>query len=549
MRLYDLNESKLYIDSAFLYQKDIKETSLFGHLYNTCAVYYSLILNDSASHLNYYRAIEFYEKAGMTNELISIYHNLAFSYIQKNDTETLKKIIEKMRLLALAQNKHEDIIDTYRIIAFYYSNLYKKNQQSINLDSAIYYDKQAISIFESKSSQITRPNEIAYNYINLASNLLENGCFHPDTIIDVLAKAEKMSNPNDTVMMINLYWVKGLIAYNNDEYVKAEQLFSDQLSLMEHWSINNPLLAYTSLYQKLSEIFEKKENYLQALEYERKRNDYLRQIHDTQKYETVRELETKYEVRQKEQEISRLTEMNAYQKKINILYLSVSVLFIIASFITVNWFRLKKKMVETQLALTYSEKNEANLKIKLKEDQLEKTKLEKYEALLDSHFKKEQIVEMDNELKSLKNEQQQLNILIDKYTVRLKEYEKKKSFETVFSTSDIINTNILNDIYLLINKRFKNDSKHTEYIERLSMIDDTFFYRLKKRDKGNVLSVLDIKRCITFLIGMETFQVAEFFSVEPTSIHQTRHRLKCKLNIEKEMDLDMFLKQLLFERE
>ena len=547
IRVFAIDRAKIYIDSAAQYEKQVKDPSLLGFLYGKYGDYYSYKLNEPEAHKNYYKAIEYYEKAGTTNNLVQIYHNLAFSFIQKEDTGALKKIIDKLLPLTLMRSENMDMIDTYSIIAFYYGILYNKEKRLAFLDSAVYYDKRAISIFETTDSispKTVRPEEIAYNYLNVASNLLEEGFTHPDTVSIYLAKAEALANPIDTAMTINLYWIKGQIAYKKGEIERAKQLFGNQLVLMDHWVKSETLFLYADLYQILSEISEKQKDYGKALVYERKRNNYLNQIHDARKYEIIRELETKYEVQGKEQKIVQLSELTHYQKKIINLYFFILVLFFITFFFIANWFRLKKKVNKKQLALIHSEKNEAILQSKLKEEQLKKEKLEKYDVLLDNHFKNKQVLEMDDELEKLKSEQQKLNTLIDEYTDRINSYEKKKSGDNLFMANDSVNSILLSDLFELISRRIKNASQQKEYHERLTTIDDTFFQRLKESAEEE-LSVLDTKRCLAFLIGMEVPDIAECFSVEQRSIHQAHYRLKNKLKVEKEMDLDIFLKQLI----
>ena len=202
IRNYAIDQAKIYIDSAALYEKQINDPSVLGFLYSIYGDYYSFKLNEWEAHSNYYKAIAYYEKAGKTDYLIEIYHNLAFSYIQKHDTETLKKIIDKLLSISSTQNENENEnenenkINTYRIIAFYYGILYEKEKLAFSLDSAIYYDKQAISIYEttaSSSPSVARPEDIAYNYLNVASNLLEKSFIHPDTVDYYLAKAENLA--------------------------------------------------------------------------------------------------------------------------------------------------------------------------------------------------------------------------------------------------------------------------------------------------------------------------------------------------------------------
>jgi hypothetical protein len=245
-----------------------------------------------------------------------------------------------------------------------------------------------------------------------------------------------------------------------------------------------------------------------------------------------------------EPEVARLTEIAANHKKQDRLLFFSLILILIAFFVAIRLFRLKKKTTETLLALITSEKNEAIRLSKLREEQLEKAKFEKYDVLLDGHFKRIQISEMDNELKELKSELQKLNVLIDDYSCKLSEHEKKKSQAIVFETRDTSHTSIFFDLYELIKKRIKDIAVQKEYIEKLTTIDDAFFQRLKKRAENKNLSVLDIKRCIALLIGMKASDIAECFSVEAHTIHQSSYRLKRKLKVDKDTDFNQLLKQL-----
>lgn len=140
IRSYHFEPAKVYLDSAFLYKKKVNDHNILGYLYAKYGDYYSLIPNEAQAHFNYYKAINYYQKAERTDLLIPIYHNIAFSYIQKNDTKSLKKIIDKMQPL-ITEKDTSNIIDTYCILAFYYNATYEKEKLSIFLDSAIYYDK------------------------------------------------------------------------------------------------------------------------------------------------------------------------------------------------------------------------------------------------------------------------------------------------------------------------------------------------------------------------------------------------------------------------
>jgi len=300
---------------------------------------------------------------------------------------------------------------------------------------------------------------------------------------------------------------------------------------------------YAELFGMMAKVSEAQQKYVTALDYERMRIDYLTRIHDAQKYEIIRELETKYEVQRKEQEIIQLTELNDYRKKANYLYMGLIILGFGFSLFFFHWIRQKKKATEAQLELSRLEKRDAMMQIRLREEKLKKTELEKYEALLENHFKGEQISEMDEELKELRKEQDQLNLLIATYADKVKEYEVRRSQQIVFATSQTYYTSLTRDIYDLSTKRLANNKELKEYTGKLLNMQDSFFDTLNTKSSES-LSALNIKYCICFYIDMKIEHIAECFSVEPRSVHIARHRLKSKFNISKEQDVNTFLKQM-----
>ncbi|MDR3268166.1 MAG: hypothetical protein LBT83_03770 [Tannerella sp.] len=544
LNAHDLPQAKVYLDSAGLYEKDVTDPEVAGTLYMDYGLYYSLALNDLDAHQNYYKALACFEKAGKTDMSIPIYHNLAFSYIQKEDTSSLKKIIDRMLPLALKHNDPTDRVNTYRIMAFYFDCMYEKSdKQAIYLDSAIYYDTQVLSLFESAGDALhLRAEEIAYDYVHYASNQLKRGTTRPDTLVAYVDKAGRLSHPADTAMRINLYWLRGEIAYRRGQLDDAEQVFHEQLALMNRWQNPNELSMYLDLYDRLSEIAKMTGKHREALALERQKTACLNQIHDAQKYEIVREMETKYEVSLKEQEIIRLTELNHFRRKTNQLYFWISLSGFTALIFVISWLRSKKKEADSRLALVRIEKKEAALQTQLKEEQLKKMELEKYEALLDTHFKKQHISGLDSELEALREEQCRLNEQVGEYADRVQRYENRALHEWTPNTSDPYFSGIVRDVYDLISKRMDDVPEKNVYLEKLSLVRDDFLIRMLERCAD--LSVLTLKYGVCFFIDMKVTHMAGCFSIETRTVHMIRYRLKTRLRIGKDVNLCMYLKQI-----
>ena len=562
-REYNFEQAKTYLDSASFRVEKVNDSIFLGYYYQLLGTYYTYKRNDSEAHANYYTAIDYYEKAGEISQLSPIYYNLAISYIQQNDTGKLRQIVGKMQDISFKQKNEILLMNLYEIKAYYYSSLYEKRNQPVNLlDSIICYEHKAISIFENNPSiQSQKPN-IAYNYVRLADNWIGKQAYNPDSVSYYLRKGEQYANPLDTALTINSLNVKGEMAYSENRYKEAENIFKQQIGLMDQWSGKGNLSMYVVLCDRLSKISEIKGDYASALKYERKKIDSLNTIHDAERRKIIDELEFKYETKQKDMEIKQLQKINRFRTYIGYLYIGLLILSLVSFFFIVRWLRMRKKAADSQLQLIEKEKSEIESQAKLqesqlqlhksqlrlrekqaqlKEEKLKKVELEKYEALLENHFKEEEIKERDKDLIALKKEQEDLNTQIQDFTERLHQYEqnqqRRKQPDTYFhSIVDELNTSIVT--------KLGASEKQKEYIATLQRMDAVFFLK-EVYANGDDLSIMNLKYCLAFAIGMNTQDIADCFNVWPQSVHMARYRLRSKFQMDKAIDFDLFLRQWL----
>jgi len=60
------------------------------------------------------------------------------------------------------------------------------------------------------------------------------------------------------------------------------------------------------------------------------------------------------------------------------------------------------------------------------------------------------------------------------------------------------------------------------------------------------ISPIYIRYCICFIIGMSIKDIADCFCVEISSIYTARSRLRNLLKLEKDADIDVYFKNLIF---
>ncbi len=537
-----LDSAKIYLDSISLYADQVTEAYLLGSYYNYYATYCSLKQQEAEAHDYYYKAIAYYESTEHTYILIAIYHNLAVSYIQKKDTEHLKQILDKMLPLVSPGTNTYNWLNTCELLSFYYECLYEKdNRHTAFLDSAICYCRRVITMYETHTDPVIQPSEIANTYLHYVSTSLKKGSYDMDTIASCLRKADDLMMVRDTSQQINRLWLEGEIHYQQGHYATAKQHFLAQKALMDVWSPQKEYSIYVDVCDRLGDIAEMQGDYRSALAYQQQKAECLTHIHDAQRYEVIRELETRYEVSRKEQAIDQLTTANNFRKMINILALFLLLSGITAFAFVIRWIRQKRKTVIAQLKLIRMEKDNAMLLVQLKEKELNDTISEKCVALVDNYFKDEQIAGMDQELQALRQDQQQLNLRIRSY---VEAQEKTQAADLSFATQDAMNTSLIREVYDLISKRMDNAlPEKQEYADRLAATTDRFFTSLREQSP-EVLSALNLKYALCFRIDMKNEHIAHCFSVEPSSVRMTRHRLKTTLHVEKGMDVGRFLRMI-----
>ena len=201
-----------------------------------------------------------------------------------------------------------------------------------------------------------------------------------------------------------------------------------------------------------------------------------------------------------------------------------------------------KKNTKRRALLIKAEKDETGQKLKIMEEEACKMQLEKSEILSDYRSKEMELESKNKEIKQLINEKESLNKQIEEFMLKINEceliYEKQQEQKKEVQLLSLL---FMDEIAKLIVKKLP---KKEEYIEALKQIDRQYVYSLKKSFNGN-LSIPYLKYCVCFAIGMEIGEVSECFSIEQSSVHVVRYRLKKKFGLNNNDDLDVFLKRQL----
>ncbi len=117
--------------------------------------------------------------------------------------------------------------------------------------------------------------------------------------------------------------------------------------------------------------------------------------------------------------------------------------------------------------------------------------------------------------------------------------DKIQSIKTV-STSD--REQLLTDLEVEIQNKIAVDSDTSVFYERLDKLSDTFYKKLS--DKFPNLSKNEIRLCSLIRLKMESTHIATLQNITQASLNTSRYRLRKKLELNDDVNLDDFIQRL-----
>ncbi|MDR2915438.1 MAG: hypothetical protein LBV74_11495 [Tannerella sp.] len=539
----------LYIDSADIYAEDATSSlALAGYHYTKGTQAINAPYGKKEGYKQFEKAIDYYSQANQDIQYLSyILYNITIYTANQPDTTFAKRLIEKVE--HILQKEYSPFIDfsLSTMKSDLYSMYFNTTKQENMLDSAIFYEKKRIGLFY--SNQDILPEELDYDVLQ-SYLLIAEYCSLRKTpnwgyINECIENAKSIGHTDDSYIMSRIKYTEAISLFEQKKYTEAEKLIIEAENYLsrqinEGGAMYPPETFYSdeATYADLhSRILYATGNYKEALNHNRKKNNLKLRMRDIE----TRELEYLYNTEKEERKIEQLKVINANQLKSTTMLIIVATLLIATMVLLSLWFYTVKNSIKRRSALIKTEKEEAELNLKIKEEQAIKAQLEKYEVLSDYRLKEMELEGKNKAMEQLLKDKKDLDKQIEAYTQKINEYERNndKKQEQVKDETPLSHI-IIDDITKLINKKLP---KNKDSIESLKYIDGQYISALKNSYNGN-LSVPYIKYCICFAIGMGIGDVSECFSIEQSSVHMVRYRLKKKFGLDNNEDLDVYLRRL-----
>lgn len=422
---------------------------------------------------------------------------------------------------ALKTSDYTLLSNCYNAMSTAHEYKYAGNQEKAELDSVLYYLDKSESLYTQYPGQV---NNFAYaiSCVNLASYYLRyfdpsdtkaqtQGNYYANRARTVLKDA-----PNSQEVVASSLGILSEYAKRDGKDAEAERYLLEAYEVM---LTQQPPYYYTmiNVTKGLADFYEKRGDYQKALRFQQYVTEYSNKNFDQQKALKAQKLEIEYQTEKMNSEVRLLKEREKSQQQKSFLSICVAVIsFVCLLFIFRSYhFRLRYSLQrEKQLEL---EKQDSELQVKLEKEEQARLKAEQQLLEVQQQQLKKEV--MANVLQ-LEHKNQMLHNLKDK-----------------LAGGDEVNMHKILKEEMILDSDFENAKM------QIQQVHPDFFQLLNEKAQKK-LTLLDLKLCAYLYLQMDTRQIAQLMHVEAKSVRMSRYRIKQKLGLDKDDDLNGFLQGL-----
>lgn len=457
-----------------------------AQLYYNLSSLYRERLNDEAEAINcYQKAAQLYELLGKYGDAGNCLNGMANIMDAQGNVEKASNYYQKAEDLA---NKSQNIQDQMLVCndrSSFYISLYRQQKKPELLQTAIESLEKGVLLCKKNATQLP-PQYLP----TLLSNLGECYFFQQNygrakyAFIESQQYAEPI-HYRDVVP--NNYAFMGAIAAHGGNAESAVAYLKKAEAALEavNWPTRQRLL------EDISATYAQLGRWDEAYRLSVKQHVVADSVADLARNRLVQTLNTRFEVAQKDREISTLQQKTQQQQLLMVFGVVLATCLLGFVWLTYRSLRLQKRL-NSSLQQIYHD----NL-----------------------HQKERELA-----FRALGNEGKNRLLLELRQTLQQsgREGELKAAFK-------------------LIEQNLQLDDDFEAFRQPFEAIHPFFFEKLQKQSTQK-LSTSDLRYCAYLRMGLSTKEIAAFLNIEPQSIRVAKYRLKQKFTLSKEADFDAFLK-------
>jgi tetratricopeptide (TPR) repeat protein/DNA-binding CsgD family transcriptional regulator len=407
---------------------------------------------------------------------------------------------------------------TYNNLAYYYNKQYNKTNNKAYVDSAsIDYQKAydyGIQIEENSS----RKRTLIVYYLNYNIGNPENEQISLKENLAIYYKALDLIQNDPYLEDLESF------LYNNigSTYNQMGQKDSAEIYLLKSYEIQKDNSNILSVYKlstlnNLAIFYAHRGQFQKAYEYEKLTRNLIEEENQKQFDDDTKALELFYETEKKTNTIQQLEEKNRSYIRQTLLLIGVFILTIMGGLFMFFWLKSRLKLNRQKTEILEAEKKQAELILELEKKEKEQLKInQELLALRQEHLEKQALA---------------TSLHLDEKSKFLEELKQK------LSESGVNLDKVLKENQIL-------ESEFSDLQNIIEQIHPSFFKKLHSHAITK-LTTLDLKYASYIYLNMDNQQIANVLKAETNTVRTTKYRLKQKLGLGKDVDLQLFLQDLI----
>lgn len=524
LNLSDFKKAQLYMDSVEWAGGDGKNLVCRNYVNYAKAIFY-YALDNSEMVVKYCQEILKEAEPDNKDQFLQgrCYYYLYTVYTNYNDFEKSFYYAKKTAMIAGEIADMELLSSACSALGVVYTYRYDREKNKYDLDSVIYYTRQAGDIY------FTHPGKISYETyalarLNLSSYYLRYyfdrnpamGIVVTDTVQALLNTSRAKGLKINEDVEASCYGMLGRIAKAGGDFAAADSYFAKGMTVLD--SARLPYYyTHNNLLTDQSDLYAQKGDYKKAYELQKKLVENNAKLFDEDQALIVNKLEAQYQAKKKEQEVQVLKEQARSRQKAQNLYLGLAGIGLVGVFFMFRSYYFNLKFSQEAQKKLEAEQHEAQTLIRLQNEEQARLKAEQ-------------------ELLELQQQQLRDEVMIRQLQVQHKN-EVLQTLKEKLQVEDPVN------IQQIIREENILDADFEKAKFSIQEVHPNFFKQLNEKAQQKLTS-LDQKYCAYWYLGMDTKQIASLLNVEPKSVRMTKYRLKQKFGLERATNLETFLKEM-----
>lgn len=541
----DITKAREAADSSLFYARLSNDPLTLGIAWHRTAWVESLQLKSKEAVTSSLEGLKYLEGIPGNTYEAGLYYIIADAYAAWDDLPQQGKYARLCLDAALKSSDYDNLLTGHQAVATYYHSCFKNNNQNPSLlDSAVIHYRKGIELYKMHSEKVVFKGTLAVIALNVArlyqQYKIRN---YQDSVPPYLNLAlQTAMQIKQAEVIAGSFGLMSEVEIEKGNYEQAETLLQAGLSSLFMDDTNHNRNKVQLLWG-LTRVAEKQGDYAKALRYYKDYHSFYKDIYDADKLKIAKDLEEKYQSEKKEQAIKTLNQQNALNRKMKYLYAFIALLMVVTGLYIFRSYHFRLKASLHQKKLLQQEKEDADLLARLKQQEIKQLELEKQEAALTARLKEEETLRLLAEQKLLQEREERLQK--DLLAVNLQVEQKDDLLQTVQkkieeSSGD---RSVVKKINNIIDQNKRSDDAFASNKADLDAIRPEFFQQLKEQS-ADKLSRLDLKHCAYISLGLTNKEIAQRVNVAPKSILMARYRIKIKLGLGKDDDLDAYIAKL-----